>query len=382
MPQDGQQGPAFDTGLTIGDLQWDKRAQDLANVDEQPGSKGNKYAHDTTTGEGARIAVVDSGVADYHPDLAHAVNPRLSANVTTDPYDFRPNGAGDHGTHVAGTIAAAGQGALGTAPDAEIVALRVFSGVEGAFGDVVAAIVYAANVGCDAANLSLGIPADAFDDAPEEVIESYIEYYQRAADFARANEMVVVNSTGNEGLNMDPADVVSLPTEVENVFGVSATGPVGFLWDGDEHDHQGLAPGKLDALPDTPAPYTNYGRQATDISAAGGNYDVEAARAGIPGWYYDLVLSTTVTRDEDTGRVSVGYGWKAGTSMAAPQVSGAVALVRSLSPDASAAEVEAILADTAATADEGELYHGAGHLDVRAAVKAAAKGAKGKGKRK
>ncbi|MFC6731805.1 S8 family serine peptidase [Haladaptatus sp. GCM10025893] len=57
--------------------------------------------------------------------------------------------------------------------------------------------------------------------------------------------------------------------------------------------------------------------------------------------------------------------------MAAPQVSGAVALIRSLRPDASVEEVEQLLTDTASMPEEGETYHGAGHLDLEALVKAA-----------
>ncbi|CQH54950.1 homolog to S8 family serine protease C-terminal region [Halobacterium hubeiense] len=65
------------------------------------------------------------------------------------------------------------------------------------------------------------------------------------------------------------------------------------------------------------------------------------------------------------------YGWKTCTSMAAPQVAGAVVLVRSQRPDASAEEVEALIQETASQPEEGELYHGAGHLDLDAFVKAA-----------
>jgi subtilisin family serine protease len=60
--------------------------------------------------------------------------------------------------------------------------------------------------------------------------------------------------------------------------------------------------------------------------------------------------------------------------MAAPQVTGAYALVRSLRPDASPEEVESLIRETAQRAPGGELYHGAGHLDLRALVKEASKG--------
>ncbi|WP_058366685.1 S8 family peptidase [Haloparvum sedimenti] len=362
--------PAWDDGLSNNELQWDKRAQKLGDLSDRPDD--SRTVHDTSTGAGARVAVIDSGVSDAHPDLADVVNAELSANFTTDPYDFRPNGAGDHGTHVAGTVAAtnaSGDGVLGTAPDAEVVSLRVFSGVEGATGDVIAAIVDAANKGCDAANLSLGYPVPYVDPEEFPFLLDVKEAYERAAAYAREQEMLVVNSAGNDGIDMDAEGVLSLPTEAEGVFGVSATGPIGFLWD-DRKKREDLALKRLEDPTSSPAFYTNYG-SAVEMSAAGGDADLDALEAGEAPAYYDLVLSTVVSPDGDGGVVP-GYGWKAGTSMAAPQVSGAVALVRSLRPDAGVVEVESLLRETATDGEPGgEQYHGAGHLDLRSLVKAA-----------
>lgn len=367
---DGSGTPAWDDGLSNNDLQWDKRAQRLGDLSDRPDNR--RTIHDTTTGEGARVAVIDSGVSDAHPDLEDVVNEDLSENFTTDDYDFRPNGAGDHGTHVAGTVAATnanGDGVLGTAPDAEVVSLRVFSGVEGATGDVIAAIVAAANRGCDAANLSLGYPVPFVDPEEYPFLLAVKEAYERVTAYAREQGMLVVNSAGNDGLDMDGEGILSLPTEAEGVFGVSATGPIGFLWD-DRNQREDLALKKLTDPTSSPAFYTNYGG-AVDVSAAGGDADLEAAAEGADGWFYDLVLSTVVSTNED-GDVEAGYGWKAGTSMAAPQVSGAVALVRSLRPDASVDEVESLIRKTASDGEPGgEAYHGAGHLDLRRLVKEA-----------
>jgi subtilisin family serine protease len=192
----------------------------------------------------------------------------------------------------------------------------------------------------------------------------------------RAINSVVVNSAGNDALDMDGEGVLSLPTEVEGVFGVSATGPVGFGWGGKHADNEEkwLTGNRLDEPTTQPAKYTNYG-SAVDVSAAGGNYDPAAIGSGAP-WFNDLVLSTVYEVGDD-GSVTSGYGWKAGTSMAAPQVSGAIALVRSLRPDASADEVESLVRETASQPEEGATYHGAGHLDLEALVKAASDGARG-----
>ncbi|WP_128478424.1 S8 family peptidase [Halorussus pelagicus] len=365
----GSKGPAWDSGEpTNTELQWDKRAQRVGDLTENPGN--GRTVQDTATGEGTRVAVIDSGVYD-HPDLAGVVNEELSENFTTDPYDFRPNGAGNHGTHVAGIVAgnnADGEGILGTAPDTEILSHRVFSGVQGASGDTIAAVVDAASKGCDAANLSLGYPLPYVYPDEYPFLLDVKEMYERAVSYARSQDMVVVNSSGNDALDMDQEGVLSLPTEVEGVFGVAATGPIGYLWDDKKPSREDKALKKLDKPTAYPANYTNYG-EAVDVSAAGGNYDPEAIDE-VEGWYYDLVLSTVYETNED-GETVPDYGWKAGTSMAAPQVAGAVALVRSLRPDASVEEVETLIRETARDAPEGETYHGAGHLDLRRLIKRA-----------
>ncbi|QCJ47441.1 MULTISPECIES: S8 family peptidase [Haloprofundus] len=364
-------GPATNT-----ELQWDKRVQNVGDLTDKPGD--GTFVHDVTKGAGTRVAVVDSGVYDAHPDLADVVNPELSANFTTDGMDFRPNGAGSHGTHVAGTIAATNSndgpagGVLGTAPETELLSLRVFSGVEGATGDTLMALVYAANQGCDAANISLGYPYPYVD--PEQFPEllAIKEAYRRVAAYAREKEMVIVNSAGNDGLDMDAEGILSLPTEVDGIFGVSATGPIGYGWGGKHSDNEEkwLTGNRLEEETTDPAFYTNYG-SAVEVSAAGGDADLDALDGGVEGAERDLVFSTVNLVEED-GSVVAGYGWKAGTSMAAPQVSGAVALVRSLRPDAGAEEVEALIRDTASSVkDSDDAYHGAGHLDLKRLVKAA-----------
>lgn len=350
------------------DLQWDKAVHELeADV--------HKYAR----GAGSRVAVIDSGVYDGHPDLADVVNEDLSRNFTTDSDDFRPNGAGDHGTHVAGIVAATNAaggtsedrdgddeptGVLGTAPETDLLSLRVSSDAGGVtFTDTVAAVLYAADEGCDAANLSLGYPVPYVD--PEEYPELLViaEYYERGVAYARERGTVVVNSTGNDAIDMSPEDVLSLPTEVDGMFGVSATGPIGYLRDDDVDDDIEAEEALEDLRKPTsyPASYTNYGT-GIDVSAAGGHYDPRHPE----NYFYDLVFSTIV--EDDGTDPSPGYGWKAGTSMAAPQVTGAVALVRSIYPESSAETVEVLVRETAD--DLGETNHGSGHLDLEALVEA------------
>ncbi|WP_115863533.1 S8 family peptidase [Halorussus litoreus] len=366
----GEKGPAWDSGLTNTELQWDKREQRVGDLTERPDNR--RVVHDTTEGEGTRVAVVDSGVYDGHPDLADVVNDELSANYTTDSFDFRPNGAGDHGTHVAGIIAATnadGAGVLGTAPETEIVAHRVFSGVEGGgatTGDILAALTDAADKSCDVANFSVGYTNYDVRENPDLLLIKQL--YENVADYAHSQGMTIVNSAGNSAVDMRPEHILSLPTEAEGIFGVSATGPIGYLWDDKQQGREDKALKKLGEPTSYPANYTNYGT-GVDVSAAGGNYDTSLPE----GYYYDLVFSTIVQGD-GTDDPESGYGWKAGTSMSAPQVTGAYALVKSLRPDASPQEVEQLIKDTAEEGEPGgELYHGAGHLDLRNLVKEARK---------
>ncbi len=361
------------------ELQWDKREQAVAGeLTDKPG--GGKFVHDTATGEGTRVAVVDSGVYDPHPDLEDVVNTELSINITGDGRGddgtaHRPNGAGNHGTHVAGTIAATNDndgpagGVLGTAPDTEIVAVRMFSGKEGFAGDGLAGWEYAAAIGCDAINYSVGYTVSDTVEYPGLIALEQI--ISQVAAYVRSQGTVIVNSAGNGSLDMDAENTLSLPTEADGVFGVSATGPLGYGWGGKHSDNEAkwLTGNRLDEPTTDPAPYTNYG-SAVDVSAGGGNYDLEAIVGGNDAAYNDLVYSTINTTGPD-GEQTASYGWKAGTSMAAPQVAGAVALVRSLQPDASVEEVESLIQETASMPDEGETYHGAGHLDLEALVDAA-----------
>ncbi|WP_132058543.1 S8 family peptidase [Halorussus amylolyticus] len=340
----------------LSQLQWDKQAQGASGV------------HGTTRGEGTRVAVLDSGAIPDHPDLEGTLNTDLSRNFTGDGGDFTPY-YNDHGTHVAGIIGAddtTEEGIVGTAPGTELVALRVFVGPFAFFGDIIAAMTYAGDIEADAANMSLGsypLPNNEENQLLRESIE-------RATDHAASQGTLMVASAGNDGVNLDDdGDVLSLPNEADNVMSVSSTGPIGYRWDdkgnGRRIRNYRAAFNKLDEETTTPAPYTNYGSEAIDISAQGGNTDSEAEGTDA-NWQYDMVLSTIFEWDDDDNMVP-SYGWKAGTSMAAPQVAAAAALVKSVNPDATPGEIRDHLESTARDVGDSK-YHGSGHLDIEAAV--------------
>ena len=330
-------------------LQWDKQAQNIPD------------AHEVTRGEGTRVAVIDTGVDAGHPDLAPVVNTGLSRDFTGDGYGAGGPYGGYHGTHVAGTIAADDQndaGVVGTAPGTEVVDCRVFSpGSLASFADIVAAMVYSAQIGCDAANMSIG----AYPVERQANGQFYGKTLNRVTTFANSQGTLLIAAAGNDAADLQhDSNLISLPNEAANVMSVSATGPIGFGW-GEEG---------LEDPAYSPAFYTNYGTNAVDVAAPGGDADLETTN---PNYYLDLVLSTISepVYDDDGNYLgaSQGWGWAAGTSMACPQVVGAAALVKSVNPNYNANQVRSALKRTASVPDGyDKAFYGAGFLDPVSAV--------------
>jgi lantibiotic leader peptide-processing serine protease len=335
--------------------QWDKQDQ------------GIPEAHDHTRGEGTRVAIIDTGVAAGHPDLEGQVNLDLSRNFTGDEYGVGEPYGGAHGTHVAGIVGASddGTGVVGSAPGTELVDLRVFAANPASadradlppahLGDafqssVLAALVYAAEIGCDAANLSLGW---TWLMRSEGAGELWGRAHQRVGTYARRQGTLHTHASGNWGgsiqFNQDETD----SSETAGGITTSSTGPVGFDPETGEYDEP----------PYTPSTYTTHGVGAIDLAAPGGQ----------GGEYeYDDVLNVVADPVFDDGEyqgAEYGYDWLAGTSMAAPQVAGAVALVKSVDERANANQVRTTLERTASVPDEYERkYYGRGYLDTLAAV--------------
>ncbi len=332
--------------------QWDKQSQRIPAV------------HDVTRGEGARVAVIDTGVAADHPDLEHAVNTSLSRNFTGDGFGAGVPAGGDHGTHVAGIVAANDRnetGVVGSAPGAELVDCRVFSPNSlASFADILAAVVYSAEIDCDAANLSLG----AYPVPRQGEGGFYGKVLNKTLTHANRSGTVVVVAAGNDSADLQhDGDLISLPNEGAQALSVGATGPKGTAFDA----------GDAEEGPKTPAFYTNYGTNAVGVAAPGGDALLSAQESHPDTWFYDLVYNTVSTPayDDDGNYVGSanGYGWKAGTSMAAPQVAAAAALVRSVEPGLTADQVASKLGRTAAVpADADRAYYGSGYLDPLAAV--------------
>ena len=315
------------------EFQWDKQVQNIPDV------------HERTRGEGSRVAVIDTGVDPDHPDLEHAVNEDLSRSFTADGGDYTD--VEYHGTHVSGIVAANDQnerGIVGSAPGTDLVALRVFERFGGAtFGDILAAVVYSAEIDADVANLSLG----AYPISREGLGSFYGKVLNKTMTYANKEGTLLVIAAGNDGADLQhDKGVISLPNEGAQGHSVSATGPIGF--------NPGTGESEEPAY--TPAPYTNYGTNAIDLAAPGGN---------TAGSFEDWVFSTIPT---DFAFFSP-YAYLAGTSMAAPQVTGAVALVKSINPGYNANQVESTLQRTADVPDGyDKAYYGKGFLNPLEAI--------------
>ena len=263
-------------------------------------------AHATSTGSGAVVAVLDTGVLASHEDLAG----RLLPGHDFVDNDATPQDGDGHGTHVTGIVAADagnGKGIEGVAPGAMILPIRVLNddGV-GEDEDIAKGIDYAVAHHADVINLSLG------GDAVTAVIggdEAYSQALQRALDAG----VVVILAAGN-----DTAPFCEQPT---------LHGPV-------------LCVGAIDRRK-MRAFYSSSG----DIVAPGGSATF--------GGSDEDILSTF-----NNGK----YETIAGTSQATPHVSGVAALLVSLGLHGQGV-VDRMLATTTSS-----MTAGAGILNARAAV--------------
>ena len=287
------------------DLQWGHAAIDAA------GAWNSGYR-----GAGVRVAVLDSGVFCAHADIApNLIAAESTSFVAGESYCNTLASQSSHGTHVAGTIAAAdnGIGTIGVAPEAKIIAVKVLSATtgSGSFAGIIQGIVYAADHDADVINMSLGVRG-GLPKGGNDVAE-LINATKRAVQYAHSQNVTVVASAGNDARDLDhDANVISFPGQVPGVVTVSATAPVGW------------AKAPTTTSLDHRASYTNFGQSAIHFSAPGGdsaypgNENCTIRGVTVPCWVFDLVMSTTRTGF---------YGWNAGTSMAAPHVSGVAALI-------------------------------------------------------
>ncbi|HEX9668476.1 MAG TPA: S8 family serine peptidase [Thermoanaerobaculia bacterium] len=307
------------------------------------------------TGAGVRVAVIDGGIYNAHPDLDANVDTACSASfVPGQPYN-NDTGTFWHGTHVAGIIAAEDNtiGVVGIAPDATIIGVKALHGGSGSFGAVIGAILYAADPAAfgagscaraDIINMSLG--AAFFKAGGAGPLLGPLAH---AVNYAASKGVLVVSAAGNNGLDLGQASSITVvPAESGSGLAVSATGPVAWAYGATNFSR--------------PASYSNYGEGTISVAAPGGDFvypgseDCTMPLNGPPGtitrpcWVFDLVLSTS------RGTTAAGgYSWAAGTSMASPAAAAVAALIKGATPGISLGALKTALFQSAD--DEGPIGH-------------------------
>ncbi|HWH31170.1 MAG TPA: S8 family serine peptidase [Egibacteraceae bacterium] len=267
---------------------------------------GAEAAWDDSTGDArVRVAVIDSGILGSHPDLAPNVTEDQvstaggTATVTGLRVDNDPCNAG-HGTFVAGVLGATGDDGLGIAGvawDVSIVDVSALS-AENCDGLADSAILRGLDYALrnpagpvDVVNMSFGRPADA---CPVS--------YHTAIEDLRAAGVVVVAAAGNGEANPDTAGTAMIPASCDGAISVAAS-----------------------RRDDGTASYSSR-NPFVDLTAPGGEDTGDGD---------GLILSTAM---DQQGRA--GYSRQAGTSHAAPYVSGAAALLRAVEPELTPDQVE------------------------------------------
>jgi serine protease len=325
----------------------DSRYNEQWHYFESRGGINVENAWNTSTGNGINVAVLDTGIRP-HFDLASNIIQGYdfindtSISVDGDGRDSDPTDPGDgcngrssswHGTHVAGTIAAASNnnaGVAGVAYNAKIVPVRVLGCGGGYLSDISDAIVWASggsvpgtptnsNV-ASVINLSLGGPGTCGNT------------FQNAINDALTRNSVVVVAAGNS--NSDASQYQ--PASCSGVITVAAT------------DRQG---GK--------AAYSNYG-STIELAAPGG----ETAFINDPNGILSTLNNGATTPGQDS------FGFYQGTSMAAPHVAGLVALMQSVQPLSTPLQIKDTLQQTARVFPNTCNQCGAGIINAAAAVTA------------
>ena len=284
----------------------------------------------SVTGHGVVVAIVDTGIDYTHADLGGCFGPSCRvkggydfSNNDTDPFDDM-----GHGTHVAGIVGASGA-STGVAPDVSFLVYKVLgSGGSGSFSDVVAGIEAATDPdgdpttddAADIINMSLGGGGN-----PDDPVS-------QAVDNATALGVAVVISAGNNGSGYQ---TIGSPGVARTAITVGAT---------DDNDiiagfsSRGPVPSGWAIKPDVVAPGVSILAPVPIIGVLGD---------------------------------PSGYRRLSGTSMAAPHVAGAAALLKQMNPSWTPERIKVALMNTAEDLGYDVFTQGAGRIRVDRAVAAA-----------
>ncbi|WP_214785053.1 S8 family serine peptidase [Exiguobacterium sp. S3] len=271
------------------------------NLDDPSLSPFNWYLMQTVDGQygitdrgfGTSVALIDSGVDINHPLLKDHLDLNHAKNYVNDNQNV--NDDMGHGTSVAAVMA-------NIAPQTKITPYKVLDKVDGESIWVLEAIIDATNHQNDVINLSLGTYKNS--NIHDEAV--LIKAYERAIEYAEDNGTIVVALSGNRAENLDKlkkSKTVHLPGSIKNVITVSATN-----------------------INTQISSYSNTGKNV-DFTAPGGDLD---EKSGL----FDLIVSAypfSLAQNELDAYVGMpeGYTLTYGTSIAAPQVSATILVVKS-----------------------------------------------------
>jgi lantibiotic leader peptide-processing serine protease len=336
-----------DTNTVWGDyeaVQWNiRRVQSEAAWDITTGS------HNTV------VAVIDTGIATNHPDLED--NVVYTACYSTQETCSEYPDLHWHGTHVAGTVAANfNGGVVGVGPDLGLASYNVFElmEIDGELAVLASsfaiweAMIDAAEQDFDVINMSLGA---FFEMSAGRDAAATWAAWTRVSEAVAREGVTIVASAGNANLDLN-GQIKTIPSDVPSIVGVGATG----IRPEPEYPHP-------DAF-DVRAFYSNFGA-SVDIVAPGGDCGLDAScdPAELPdNWFEFLVLSAFVDASPECAASEscpVDYTFAAGTSMAAPHVSGVAGLVLDDRPDLRPQQVQSLLTRSAESlGDRQQFGHG------------------------
>lgn len=258
-------------------------------------------AWSTPAGSGipsVRVAIIDTGLDPDHIDAFGLID--AASSVAFTPSASGPPAWADdsfHGTHVGGIVTTNNFGTAGVAPNVTLIAIKVLNARgSGTFADVIAGLLWAANVHANVANLSLGALF------PKNGSGQLVAALNKAVNYANAHGVLVVVSAGNDAVDLQhDQNYIQTPCESGTGMCVSSTGP------GDQHSS-----------------FSNYGVSAINVAAPGGEFGPAPTH-----FVLSPCSSRTINPRLAVCKSRTRYLYVIGTSQAAPHVSGLAALLDS-----------------------------------------------------